>query len=391
MSSVNFDNTAIAFKSKSDAQLKKTSRLFYLLNKKWLLKMGSILDKTRLPLKLPLVKPLIKSTIFKLFCGGEDLHEAKDAVSKLQEEEVKSVLDYGKEAKQDNEDFDKSVVELRKTIDFAEHNREVPVISLKITALASFDILMKIQNKEKLSSAEEEDYNKVLKRLEVIGLHAEEKNVSVFIDAEESWIQDPIDDLVTQLMKRHNKNRVIIYNTVQMYRKDRLDFLKNSFEKAKVDGYVLGVKLVRGAYMIKEAKRAQKKGYPNPIHNSKKEVDQDFNEAIRFCVSHHEEISLCVASHNAESCMLLTELMEENNIDKKNYHFSFCQLYGMSDNITFNLAQAGYNVAKYVPYGDLEDVIPYLVRRAQENASMTGSMDRERELIKKELDRRHSS
>ncbi len=391
MSTSEFENTEIAFRCKSDSELKKTEKIYYFLDKKWLLKMGSILDHTLLPLKLPFAKPIIKSTIFQLFCGGENLHEAKAAVSNLQEQNVKSVLDYGKEAKQTNEDFDASVRELTKTIEFASDNKEVPVISLKITALARFDLLKKVQESQNLNASEKEDYKMVLKRLEVLGTLAEKKNVSVFIDAEESWIQDTIDSLVEQMMQRHNKQRVIIYNTVQMYRKDRLSYLKQSHKDAKKSGYVLGVKLVRGAYMIKEAKRASKMGYPNPIHNSKEEVDKDYNDALRYCVDNFEDISLCLASHNDYSCQLLTELMEEKGIKRNNYHFSFCQLYGMSDNITFNLANEGYNVAKYVPYGDIEDVIPYLVRRAQENASVTGSMNRERELILQELKRRKSA
>jgi len=277
-----------------------------------------------------------------------------------------------------------------RAIDFAFTNESVPVVSAKISGLARFGLLEEIQSGNSLNKETRREYRNVLKRVDAICHVANDRNVGVFFDAEESWIQDTIDHLVNIMMKRYNKGKAIVYNTFQMYRHDRLQYLIDSFDKAKAEGYMLGAKLVRGAYMEKERERAEEMNYESPIQVDKKATDDAYNTALRFCVDNYKKMASCNATHNQDSCLLMAELIASKKIPKDHPHLNFCQLYGMSDHITFNLAVQGYNVAKYLVYGSINDVVPYLIRRAQENSAVSGDMSREYALANKEVKRRAS-
>ena len=385
---VDFTNTEIAFSNKTDKELKRTALVFRLMNKKWLVNLGSSLGLIALKLRLPFAERIIKSTIFDQFVGGRTLLECQSNIDHLFAHNTLTILDYGAEAKTEEADFNQTMNECIRAIEFAWKNKPVPVVSTKISGLARFDLLENIQNAETLNSQQKSEYRNVLKRIDAICHIAAEKNVGVFFDAEESWIQDTIDHLVYLMMKRYNRDRVIVYNTFQMYRKDRLNYLFDSFDLAKQKGYMLGAKLVRGAYMEKERDRATEKGYEDPINPTKEATDDNYNMAVRFCVDNYLAMASCNASHNAKSVLLQAKLIDEKKIPKNHPHLNFCQLYGMSDVLTFNLAHAGYNVAKYVPYGAIREVIPYLIRRAQENSTVTGDMSREYKFIQSEVKRR---
>lgn len=386
--SLDFSNTEIAFASKTDQELRETLRLFKLMKNPNLVKVGSGLAMLMVRLKLPLLDPLIKATVFRQFCGGTNLLDCQTTIDRLYKNKTFSVLDYGAEAKDSEKDFDHTLNEILKTVQFAAANASVPVVSLKISSLARNAFLEKWQGKNPLDQAEEAELTKIRKRLNRILHLASDMGVGVFIDAEESWVQEAMDTLVEELMEAYNKKKVVAYNTYQMYRTDRLEVLKKAFEKAQNRNYYLGAKIVRGAYMEKERKRAADQGYPTPIYATKEETDEAFNGAIRFCVEHYNRISSCNASHNLESCMLMASLITDKLIPRNHSHLNFCQLLGMSDNITFNLAHHGFNVAKYVPYGPIFEVIPFLIRRAEENTSITGEVGRELTLIREEVSRR---
>jgi proline dehydrogenase len=385
---LDFSNTEIAFSNKTDKELKKMAWLFKLMNKPALVKYGSKLGLFAVKLKLPFAEHIIKSTIFQHFCGGENLLDCQKTIDKLYKYDTLTVLDYGAEGKSTDEDFEKVMHENIRAIEMAASNSSVPVISVKLTGLVDNDVLEEMQEKGQLAGHQKKKYDAMYHRIDTICDHAHKHQVGVFIDAEESWIQGPIDAITLEMMEYYNKERVIVYNTYQLYRSDKLQDLKDDFQVALDKGFLLGAKLVRGAYMEKEAKRAEEMNYTSPIHTSKKDSDKDFDDAIKFCIDHYEKISFCCASHNAESNMLLATLINEKGLDRSHAHLNFCQLYGMSDHITFNLADAGYNVAKYVPYGAVKEVIPYLIRRAQENTSVTGEMSRELALIENETKRR---
>ncbi|HMQ47686.1 MAG TPA: proline dehydrogenase family protein [Saprospiraceae bacterium] len=381
-------DTAIAFADKSDKELKKAAWLFGLMNKHWLVGIGSKLGVAAIKLHLPFIETVVKNTIYEQFCGGTTLLECQKSIDRLARQNTLSILDYGAEAKETEEDFNQTMNETIRAIEFAAHNDSVPVVSTKITGMARFNLLKTFTDEEGVDKAFRQEYKNVLKRLDAICHVAASKGVAIFFDAEESWIQDAIDHLVTIMMRRYNREKVVVYNTFQMYRTDRLQYLSDSFNAALKGGYMLGAKLVRGAYMDKERERAERKGYPSPIYPNKEATDDAYNTAMRFCVDNYLQIASCNASHNLESNMLQAELIAQRNLPRNHPHLNFCQLYGMSDNITFNLAHAGYNVAKYVPYGPVREVVPYLIRRAEENSSVTGDMSREYQLVLKEIKRR---
>lgn len=385
---LSFSNTEIAFAHKDDAALKRAAWLFRLMNKQWLVKIGSTLGLAAIRMRLPFVESIVKATIFEQFCGGTTLLESTASIEELAKFEIFSILDYGAEAKVTEQDFNQTMKETIRAIDFAKHTESVPVVSTKITGMARFGLLEKLQRGEPFNKQTRTEYKSVLKRLDAICNMACKQGVAVFFDAEESWIQDSIDHLVTVMMRRYNRKKIVVYNTFQLYRHDRLQFLFDSYQLARQGGYMLGAKLVRGAYMEKERARAEEEGYPSPIQVNKDATDDAFDTAIRFCVDHYEEIASCNASHNANSVRLQAELIVARGIPRRHPHLNFCQLYGMSDNLTFNLAEAGFNVAKYVPYGQVQEVIPYLIRRAQENSAVTGDMSREYQLVSQELKRR---
>ncbi len=385
---LDFSNTEIAFASKSNKELKNTVRLFSLMNKQWLVSIGSSLGAMALKFNLPFARRITHKTIFKQFCGGESLMDCQPTIDQLFKYKTLTVLDYGLEAKSTDEELQAVQDELIRAIELAASNNSVPVVSIKISALVDNALLEAKQSNGTLNDIEQKEYDKLVSRLINIANKAYELKVGVFIDAEESWIQDSIDELVEMLMEKFNGEEVIVYNTFQLYRHDRLAYLKASYKQAKAKNYKLGAKLVRGAYMEKERARADELNYPSPIHKNKAAVDQDYDEAIRFCVEHYEDIASCCASHNAVSNQLQAQLIHDQEIRKNHEHLNFCQLYGMSDYISFNLADKGYNVAKYVPYGPIKEVIPYLIRRAQENTSVTGEMSRELHFLSEELNRR---
>lgn len=385
--SLSFDNTDIAFEAKTDKALKKADFLFSNIGKPWLVKFGAAVTPLALKLHLP-IKGLIKNTIFSQFCGGETLEEAAHTARELGKYHVGVVLDYGVEAMEGEENYDQAVPEFIRAIEYAAANGSIPFIAIKVTGFARFSLLEKVHSGATLSEEETGEYARVRQRILTIADKAAAHNIGLLIDAEESWIQQPVDDLCDELMARLNKGRVIVYNTFQLYRHDRLIFLHTSFEKAQAGGYLLGAKLVRGAYMEKERKRAQEMGYPSPIQPNKEATDRDYDAAVRFCMERLDKLAVFIGTHNESSSMLAASLLDEQQLPHQHPHVSFSQLFGMSDNITFNLAHAGYHVSKYLPYGPVKDVMPYLLRRAQENTSISGQMGRELSLIRKELKRR---
>lgn len=386
---VDFTNTEVAFADRSDKDLKKMAWLFGLMNKHWLVGLGSKIGLAAVKLRLPFVKTAVKNTIFEQFCGGTTLLNAQPTIDRLYKSNVLAILDYGAEGKETEEDFNLTMNETIRAIEFAATNKSAPMVSCKVTGLARLGLLESMSCNESLTEEEKGAYKNVLKRLDAI-CHkaAQTEDVSVLVDAEESWIQPAIDHMVNLLMRRYNKDRAVVYNTFQMYRTDRLEYLTQSFDVARKHHYILGAKLVRGAYMEKERDRAKEKGYPSPINPSKEATDSKYNTALRFCLEHYEQIACINASHNTESCQLMADLIREKNIPRNHPHLMFCQLYGMSDNLTYNLAVHGYTSAKYVVYGSVWDVVPYLIRRAAENTSVTGDMSREYSLVMQEMRRR---
>lgn len=385
--SLSFENTAIAFEHKSNKALRKADFLFSNIGKPWLVKLGAFFTPLAFKLHLP-VKGLIKATIFDQFCGGETLEEAVKAAEALGKFGVGVALDYGVEAVEGEENYDRAVPEFLRAIGFATGKPHIPFVAVKVTGFARFGLLEKIHAKETLDAEELQEFERVKDRIRTICAAAAKGKVGVLIDAEESWVQQPVDDLVDEMMALFNKEEVIVYNTFQFYRHDRLAYLHTSFQKAQQQGYLLGAKLVRGAYMEKERKRAEEESYPSPIQPNKEATDKDYDDAIRFCIDRLEHLAVFVGTHNEDSCMLAAELLHKKGLPHNHPRVSFSQLYGMSDNITFNLAHAGYRVSKYLPYGPVKDVMPYLIRRAQENTSIAGQMGRELGLIREEMKRR---
>jgi proline dehydrogenase len=402
---ISFDNTEYAFAYKSNKALKKANFLFSSMGKPWLVNMGLKLMPTAIKMHIPFTKTIIRSTIFKQFVGGETLEETAAVADKLDQYNVQVILDYGVEGGGEAEqDYDHATDEFIKVINYAATQPNIPFMSIKVTGIVRFNLLEKIDasmhnsngslmkryNKvvDELNTAEKAEWQRAINRFSKICAIANEKNVGVLVDAEESWIQDPVDALTILMMDQYNKNKVVIYNTVQLYRHDRLTFLKDSHIAALERNFILGAKLVRGAYMEKERKRAAEMNYPSPIQPNKEACDNDYNAGIGFCISNIDKIAIIVASHNEYSNLLATQLLDKNGIAHNHPHVHFSQLYGMSDNITFNLAKSGFSVSKYLPFGPIKDVIPYLMRRAQENSSAVGQTGRELGLIKKELQRR---
>ncbi|MEO6914903.1 MAG: proline dehydrogenase family protein [Chitinophagaceae bacterium] len=397
---ISFDNTEHAFAYKSNASLKRARLLFSTMSKGWLVQLGTRLTPWAIRAGLP-VKRLIRSTIFGQFVGGETLEETSLVSDMLEKFNVQVILDYGVEGKEGEANFEHACEEFIRVINYAAEQVNIPLISIKVTGFASFALLEKLHasqltnrstegilSLEALTEEEKNAWERVKVRMERIIAIAAMKQVGVLVDAEESWIQDPVDALTMQMMEKYNRQKGIVYNTIQLYRHDRLKFLKACHEQCVQKKFTLGAKLVRGAYMEKERARASSMNYPSPIQPNKEATDTDYNLAIKFCIDHMNEFSLIVASHNEKSNLYATRLLIEGGypLSQPNIHFS--QLFGMSDNITFNLADAGCSVSKYLPFGPIKDVVPYLMRRAQENSSVKGQTGRELGLIEKELSRR---
>ncbi|HNR72883.1 MAG: proline dehydrogenase [Bacteroidetes bacterium OLB12] len=384
---IRFDDTAVAFSYKSDKALKKAHFIFSLVNNPWLSSIATGLAKAGLALKLP-VKGLIRTTVFEHFCGGETIDQSVNTIHTLSKYHVGAILDYSAEGAKNEEGFDNTTNEILKTLDKAKGNPAIPFTVFKSTGLVLMEVLERVQSNAPLSPEQQEAFQHFRDRVEKICARAFEYDVPVMIDAEDSWIQNPIDELAYEMMRKYNQKRPIVYNTFQMYRRDMLDNLRKAYHDAELHNYFLGVKMVRGAYMEKEAERAQKMNYPNPIHPNKQATDDSFNNGLAFCMNNKHRISLMCGSHNEYSNQYLAQLMEKHGLKNSDNHVWFAQLLGMSDNISFNLAKADYNVAKYVPYGPVELVMPYLIRRAEENTSVAGQSSRELTLIRKEIARR---
>ncbi len=382
-----FDNTEIAFRYRSDKELKRARFLFASMGSPALTSVGMKMTKIAISWNLP-VKGLIKSTLFDQFCGGETMDEAAATAAMLGKYGVSTILDYGVEGKETEGDFDRAVPEFVKAIKYAAQGKNIPFVSVKITGFAYFALLEKKHAGATLTADEQAAWKRVYDRIDFICKSAADNNIMVLVDAEESWIQQPVDDLTDAMMAKYNKNRVVVYNTFQMYRHDRLAFLEKSYDAAKKGGYLLGAKLVRGAYMEKERARAAAQGYKSPIQADKQSTDRDYDAAANFCLHRLDGVGLFVGTHNEASCLKVARYMDENGIKPNTERVYFSQLFGMSDNISFNLANSGYKVAKYLPYGPVKDVLPYLMRRAQENTSVAGQTGRELTLIDKEMKRR---
>ncbi len=385
---VEFENTEIAFKGKSSKDLRRAYWLFKIVANPSAVKFGKWATNFALKARIPL-KWAIKPTIFRQFCGGESIEESLITSNSLAEYGIQTILDYSIEGKTKEEDFDKTVAEIIATIHEAKRNENIPFAVFKVTGICRFDVLEKTNKSDlNLSSELKDSYEKLKSRIDKICSEASKCNVPIFIDAEESWIQDPIDRLAREMSLKYNSKSAIVFNTIQFYRHDRLAFLESQIEDAKKNNYHLGVKLVRGAYMEKERERAAEMDYPSPIHIDKDACDKDFNLALRMVTLNISNVSFCAGTHNEESSLLLTQLLAESKLENDDSRVLFAQLLGMSDHISYNLAHSNYNVSKYVPYGPIKEVLPYLIRRAEENTSVAGQTTRELLLITKERERR---
>jgi proline dehydrogenase len=383
-------DTRTAFASKSDRDLWQAYWLFRVIGTPWLSRLGVGLTRFALLLRLP-VKGLIKDTIFRQFCGGETVQETLITAERLGQSGVGTILDYSVEGQDDEDSLEATTAETLRTIEAAKGKPSIPFSVFKPTGIARMDVMEAVSHGRMLTAAEAVAWDHARERVRRICAAAAAAGVPVMVDAEESWIQPAIDALVGEMMQRFNREKAVVFNTVQLYRHDRLAFLREHAAHAEAHGYHLGVKLVRGAYMEKERHRAAEHGYPDPISASKAKVDSDFDEALRFCVAHLGHMSVVVGTHNEASTLLMTRSMRDQGIARDDVRIHFGQLLGMSDNISFNLAAAGYNVAKYVPYGPVREVLPYLIRRAEENTSTRGQTGRELALIIEERRRRRET
>jgi proline dehydrogenase len=384
---VSFEDTEVAFKYKSDAAMQKANFIFSLVNHPWISAIATGCVKVALRFRLP-VEGIIKRTVFDHFCGGESIEKTEGVADTLGHFGVKSILDYSVEGEKTEEGFDDAAEEIIRTIEKATTSANIPFSVFKTTGLASTELLEKVQSKQPLDSNDMRAYERVRERVDKICLRGHECKVPVLIDAEESWIQDTIDGLAYEMMAKYNKEKAIVFNTYQLYRTSSLKNLRDSFHIATMHNFFLGAKVVRGAYMEKERERAEELGYESPIYPDKESTDAAFNQALAFCIDNKQRISVMCGSHNDYSNYFLTVLMEKHSMKNGDDRVWFAQLYGMSDNISFSLAKAGYCVAKYLPYGPVRSVMPYLLRRAEENTSVAGQSSRELMLIKREIKRR---
>ena len=382
-----FDNTETAFQLKSDSELERAYFLFKMISKEPLVKIGSAVTKFALNINLP-VEGLIRSTVFEHFCGGVNERYCMSTVDRLYDVGVSSVLDFSVEGKEEETQFDATADKVIELTEFAKNKEAMPFSVFKPTGFGKFKVWQKITESEPLTDSEKIGWKNIENRYDRVSKVAHDNGIRLLIDAEESWMQDAADDLCEKMMEKYNKERPIVFNTLQCYRWDRLDYLKKLHQRAKMKGYKLGFKIVRGAYMEKENERAIEKGYKTPICESKKATDDTFNEVLKYILENIDDIGLFVGTHNELSTYLTMDLMKEKGISKSDDRIWFGQLFGMSDHITFNLGAEGYNVAKYIPFGPVKDVMPYLIRRAEENTSVAGQTSRELTLLKKEKERR---
>ncbi|MDT0690593.1 proline dehydrogenase family protein [Salegentibacter sp. F188] len=382
-----FNNTATAFKLKSDLELDRAIFLFSMMNRQKLVQAGSFLTKFSLKFHLP-VEGMIKKTIFEQFCGGVHKEDCNEVIQEMHEEKLHSILDYSVEGKETEEQFDAALEKKLSLIKFADKKAELPFTVFKPTGIGRFSIWEKVSEKVNLDEEEKKEWERVKERVEILCKAAYDHNVRLYADGEESWMQDAADELMEEMMRKYNKEKALIFNTIQCYRWDRMDYLKNLHEKGKKDGFKIGAKIVRGAYMEKENARAKKLGYHTPICESKEATDVNFNSVMSYCLNNLDDISVFIGTHNEVSNYLALQIMEDKNIAIDDPRIWFSQLFGMSDHISYNLSRRGYNAAKLVPFGPVRDVVPYLLRRAQENTSVKGQTGRELSLLMEERKRR---
>ena len=386
---IDFNNLKTAFSDKSDADLNRAYLLFKSMSNRFVSKILIGLVQFSLKLHLP-IKSIIKATVYKHFCGGETIEKSQTTIDKLWQSRIGTILDFSAERKESANDFNKALEQTLTSIEKAAVSDSIPFSVFKPTGLCKFSILEKINNNNPLSADEEIEKKEYEARVDAICKLAFDKNVAVFIDAEESWIQDAIDSIAEQMMEKYNHKKALIYNTIQLYRKDRIAYF-NSLLKRAENNYFIGIKLVRGAYHEQEIARARANNYACPVHTVKVNTDTDYNAALELCIKNIKRVAVCAGTHNEESTQLLTKLLEEYNLNKNDERIYFSQLLGMSDHISYNLSAANYNVSKYVPYGPVRDVLPYLIRRAEENTSITGQMGRELSNIIAEKQRRKNA
>ena len=382
-----FEDTATAFALKSDSELERAYFLFKLIANEPLVRIGTAVTNFAIKAHLP-VDGLIRATVFDHFCGGVNEEDCMHVVDKMWSNGVYSVLDYSVEGKDTEDPLDDALAKNLQILDFVKEKQAMPFAVFKPSGYGRFSLFQKKGEGKPLTPKENAEWERIVKRFHTTCKKAYDLDVSLLIDAEESWMQDAADALVEEMMQTYNKKKAIVFNTLQMYRWDRMDYLKKLHRKAQEEGFKIGVKVVRGAYFEKENERAENMGYASPICPSKKASDQNFDDAVAYIIEHLDTISIFAGTHNEASCYTLMQLMKEKGIDNKDQRIGFGQLYGMSDHISFNLAAKGYNVAKYVPFGPVRDVMPYLIRRAEENTSVAGQTNRELELLKKERKRR---
>lgn len=383
----NFENTAIAFELKTDSQLERAYFLFKLIANEPLVRIGTAVTNFAIKAHLP-VEGLIRATVFDHFCGGVSEEDCLPVIDKMYEKGVFSILDYSAEGKEADNQFDFALEKTLEILDFVKEKDAIPFAVFKPSGFGRFKLYEKVSAGKTLTESESAEWGRIINRYEKVCKKAHDLEVSLLIDAEESWMQDAADDLVLDMMRKYNTEKTVVFNTFQMYRWDRMDYLKKLHKIAKEENFTIGAKVVRGAYMEKENERAQENGYTSPICRSKQETDENFNSALAYIMEHLDQITIFAGTHNEESSFKLIDHMRERNIDPSDGSVWFGQLFGMSDHITYNLAAQGYNAVKYVPYGPVRDVMPYLIRRAEENTSVAGQTSRELALLQKERKRR---
>ena len=386
---ISFEDTSIAFQNKSDRDLLLSNIIFGLTKNPFLVKFLTWAAKFTLSIGLP-VKPIIKATVFKQFCGGEKKEEYSKVVSELGRAAIRTILDYSVEGTKDEVGFEDTKKKLLKLIEQSKSDPNIPCTCMKMTAISPFDLLEKKTSNDGLSSDEQREWEKLKNRLEIICKSSYQAGKPIYIDAEESWIQGAVDILAEEMMAKYNKDRAIVFTTLQLYRWDRIDYFKRLIAHARAGSHKLGIKIVRGAYLERERERAHRFGYKSPVNSSKHETDKEYNEALEIFIDNIDVVEICVGTHNEYSCKLLIQHMAQHKLANDHPHIYFSQLYGMSDNISFNRAKAGYNVSKYLPFGPVESTLPYLARRAEENTAIAGQMSKELETIVKERMRRKS-
>ncbi|WP_239022932.1 proline dehydrogenase family protein [Pontibacter mangrovi] len=382
------ENLQVTYCNKTDDEMKLAYWLFRMMGHPTLVKAGGFATTWALQLGLP-IKWMIRNTVYRHFCGGESVQEAQKVIDKLAAAHVQTVLDYAAEAQNTEDGFNAVRDEVLQNIALAKEAKTFTFISVKLTGIGHNCIFEKLQGKQQLTPAEQEAHKRTRERLDSICKAAAEAGITVYIDAEECWMQAPMDDLAEDMMRRYNKDRAVVFNTLQMYRTDRVKYLKDCLHRFEGEPVILGIKLVRGAYLEKEQQRAKEKGYPCPVFHKKEDTDKSYNAAIDLCLEHLHRVELCAATHNEQSIKYLTQRIRQDGIADHRQRIHFSQLYGMSDNLTYNLANAGYSASKYLPYGKVDTAVPYLIRRAEENTSIAGQMGRELSLLQQEMRRRH--